>query len=91
MRIRYTPRAQRDLERILEYLREQSPRGDEIVERANRRAIETIAVFPSGGRTSGYRDIRELRAHPYPYIVDRRRRGSAHAPYSSRSARRPGF
>lgn len=69
MKVRYTRRAQFDLERILAYLDERSPLGSDSVERAIRRAVDTIAVFPSGGRRAGHRDVRERPATPYPYIV----------------------
>ncbi len=69
MKVRYTRRAQRDLERILAYLDERSPRGSSSVKHAIRRAVETIALFPSGGRKSSYRGVRERPVGHYPYIV----------------------
>lgn len=69
MKVRYTRRAQRDLERILAFLDERSPQGANSVKHAIRKAVETIALFPSGGRRSAHRDVRERPVDRYPYIV----------------------
>jgi toxin ParE1/3/4 len=69
VRVRFTPRAGRDLEAILEYIDERSPRGARQVKRAIRKTIELIAEFPDSGRLAGEEAVRVLPAGRYPYLV----------------------
>lgn len=70
MSLRYTRRAQRDIEqRIFAYLDTHRPAGALSVKRALKRTIETIDAFPTGGRAAGWKDARQRPVNPYPYIV----------------------
>jgi toxin ParE1/3/4 len=69
MRVRYTPRARRDLESILEYIDERSPLGARNVKRAIQKTIELIGEFPEGGRRAGDHAIRVLPAGRHPYLI----------------------
>jgi toxin ParE1/3/4 len=69
MRVRYTPRARSDVQLILRYIDERSPRGARSVKRAIRKTIELIGEFPEGGRRAGIEETRVLPAGRYPYLV----------------------
>jgi len=69
MRVRYTPRARSDLQSILRYIDERSPRGARSVKRAIQKTIELIAEFPEGGRRAGEQATRVLPAGRYPYLI----------------------
>ena len=69
MRVRYTPRAFSDLQSILQYIDERSPRGARSVNRAIHKTIELIGEFPEGGRRAGVEEIRVLPAGRYPYLI----------------------
>jgi plasmid stabilization system protein ParE len=69
MRVRYTPRARSDLESILRYIDERSPRGAHSVKRAVQKTIELIGEFPESGRRAGVEEARVLPAGRYPYLI----------------------
>jgi toxin ParE1/3/4 len=69
MRVRYTPRARSDLQSILRYIDERSPRGAGSLKRAVRKTIELIAEFPESGRLTGEQATRVLPAGRYPYLI----------------------
>jgi plasmid stabilization system protein ParE len=69
VRVRFTPRAGRDLETVLQYIDEQSPRGARNVKRAIQKTIELIGEFPEGGRLAGEQAVRVLPAGRYPYLI----------------------
>jgi toxin ParE1/3/4 len=69
MRVRYTPRAGSDLQSILQYIDERSPRGARNVKRAIQKTIELIGEFPEGGRRAGEQATRALPAGRYPYLI----------------------
>lgn len=69
MRVRYTPRARSDLESILQYIDQRSPRGARNVKRAIQQTIELIGEFPEGGRVAGEQATRVLPAGRYPYLI----------------------
>ena len=69
MRVRYTPRARSDLQSILQYIDERSPRGARNVKRAIQKTIELIGEFPEGGRRAGEQVTRVLPAGRYPYLI----------------------
>jgi toxin ParE1/3/4 len=69
MRVRYTPRARSDLQSILNYIDERSPRGAANVKRAIRKTIELMGEFPQSGRSARIESVRVLRAGRYPYLI----------------------
>jgi toxin ParE1/3/4 len=69
MRVRYTPRARSDLQSILQYIDERSPRGARNIKRAVQKTIELIGEFPEGGRRAGEQATRVLPAGRYPYLI----------------------
>lgn len=69
MRVRYTPRARRDLADVVAYLDDRSPTGARNVEQAIRTTIALIAHFPEIGQMSGEGDTRVMVAGRYPYLI----------------------
>jgi toxin ParE1/3/4 len=69
MRVRYTPRASRDLEAILRHLNKHSPQGLRNVRRAIDNTERLIGQFPQGGRMSRETGTRVLPAGRYPYLI----------------------
>lgn len=66
MRIRYTPRARRDLQNILEYLDERNPLGALNVKRVLQSTLKLIAQFPESGRLATRSRASSGR---YPYLI----------------------
>ena len=50
MKLRYSPRASRDLAEIADYLTSRSPKGALSVERRIRKTVALITSFPGAGR-----------------------------------------
>jgi len=69
MRVRYTPRARRDIHAILHYLDERSPQGAVNVKQTIRKTIDLIGSHPHSGRLAGIEGTRVLPAGRYPYLV----------------------
>lgn len=69
MRVRYTSRALRDLEAIIEYLGNQNPQGARNVGRALNSTIHLIGHFPESGRLAGEEGVRVLPVGRYAYLV----------------------
>ena len=68
MRIRYTSRARRDLQSILEYLDERNPLGALNVKRILESTLKLIGQFPDSGRLATQR-VRVLPVGRYPYLI----------------------
>jgi toxin ParE1/3/4 len=69
MRVRYTPRASRDLEAILRYIGGHSPVGMRNLKRAIENTELLISQYPKGGRRSKLSGARVLPAGRYPYLI----------------------
>jgi toxin ParE1/3/4 len=69
MRVRYTPRASRDLETILRYIGEHSPLSMRNLKRAVENTERLISQYPQGGRMSKESGARVLSAGRYPYLI----------------------
>jgi len=69
MRVRYTPRARRDVRAILHYLEERNPQGALNVKQTIRKTIDLIGNHPRSGRFAGIEGTRVLPAGRYPYLV----------------------
>lgn len=70
MKVRYSPRAVRDLAGIADYLVERSPRGAQSVDHGIRKTVDLIAAFPGGGRALEQRPtVRVMPVGRYPYLV----------------------
>jgi toxin ParE1/3/4 len=68
MRVRYTPEAFADRERIFEYLRERSPSGAQNVA-SIRGAVKLLGDQPYSGYKTDDSDVRALFMIRYPYKI----------------------
>jgi toxin ParE1/3/4 len=69
MRVRYSPRAARDLADILAYLDERSPQGARNVKLALRKSTALIGRHPLIGRPSKVEDTRVIPVGRFPYLI----------------------
>jgi plasmid stabilization system protein ParE len=69
VKVRYTRRALRQLDEILDYVEAHSPQGAENLKRRLQIIILLLADHPNSGRLTNKRDIRRAVVRPYPYVV----------------------
>jgi addiction module RelE/StbE family toxin len=69
VRIRYTQPALADLNSILDYISESSPRGAERVKQRIQRVIGLLLAHPRIGAPTDDPTIRRLSTPPYPYLI----------------------
>jgi toxin ParE1/3/4 len=69
MRVRFSPRAVRDLNGIAEYISLENPAAAMRVRNAILKSIEVVAAFPSAGRLQSVSKVRKLITRPYNYVV----------------------
>jgi toxin ParE1/3/4 len=69
MRVRYTPRAFSDRERIIEYLRERSPVGARNVATSIRDAVAQLGEHPLSGYRTNDPEVRVVFVVRYPYKI----------------------
>jgi plasmid stabilization system protein ParE len=90
MIVRFTRRAEADLEAIQGYLADRSPEGARKVGAALRRTLEVAANHPSGGAVTGRPQVLVRIVPNYPYkIFYRVRDDSIDILHIRHSARRP--
>ena len=77
MQLRWSEEAANDLERITNYLFEQTPQHAPELVRAVYKAPSTLLTFPHRGRPGKKESTRELVLSPLPYIVVYRIEGEA--------------
>jgi plasmid stabilization system protein ParE len=69
MRVRYTPEAFADRERIIEYLRERSPSGARNVAASIRDAVAQLGDYPLSGYRTDDPEVRVPFIVRYPYKI----------------------
>jgi plasmid stabilization system protein ParE len=69
MRIRFTPRATRDLIDIAVYIGQRSPQASLHVRAAVVDSLQTLTLFPEAGRRQSLPDVRKLVTRKYSYLV----------------------
>jgi toxin ParE1/3/4 len=69
MRVRYTPQAFSDRERIIEYLRERSPVGARNVAASIRDAVAQLREHPLSGYRTNDPEVRVVFVVRYPYKI----------------------
>ena len=69
MKLRFTPRATRDLAEAAEYLRTRNPAAALAVRGAILRSLQTLTLFPAIGRPQGAEGVRKLVTPKYRYLV----------------------
>ena len=69
MKLRFAPRATRDLEEIAEYLRTRNPAAALAVRDAILRSLQNLTLFPAIGRSQNAEGVRKLVTPKYRYLV----------------------
>jgi toxin ParE1/3/4 len=69
VRLRFTPRATRDLAKIAEYLRTRNPSAALAVRDAILRSLQNLTLFPAIGRPQNVEGVRKLVTPKYRYLV----------------------
>ena len=69
MKLRFTPRAARDLVGIADRVREHSPQAALRVRAAIFESLQSLVLFPHIGRQQKVEGVRKLVTRRYPYLV----------------------
>ncbi len=69
MKLRFAPRAVKDIESIADYLKVRSPASALRVRDALLASLQTLADFPRSGRTQSVPGVRKFVASRYAYLV----------------------
>ena len=69
MKLRFTPRATRDVAEIAEYLRARNPSAALAVRDAILRALQSLTLFPAIGRPQNVEGVRKLVTPKYRYLI----------------------
>ena len=69
MKLRFTPRATRDVADIAEYLRTHNPSAAIAVRDAILRSLQSLTLFPAIGRSQNVEGVRKLVTPKYRYLV----------------------
>jgi toxin ParE1/3/4 len=69
MKLRFTPRAVRDLTDIGDYIRERNPKAALRVRAAILESLQNLVLFPQVGRQQKVEAVRKLVTRHYPYLV----------------------
>ena len=69
MRLRFTRRAAKELDQLLSYIDDRSPKGAAEVKARIHATIDLIALHPMAGRLMSRRLLRRVVVHPFPYLV----------------------
>ena len=69
MKLRFTPRATRDLTEIAEHVRNRNPSAALAVRDAILRSLQNLTLFPAIGRPQNVEGVRKLVMPRYRYLV----------------------
>ena len=69
VKVRYSRRAFCQMNAILDYIEERSPRGAENVTGRLQAAIDRLAEHPHSGRVTNAAGLRRVVINPYPYVI----------------------
>ena len=69
MKLRFTPRATRDLAEIAEYLRTRNPSAALAVRDTIPRSLGNLTLFPAIGRPQNVEGVRKLVTPKYRYLI----------------------
>lgn len=69
MRLRYTPRAAKELAEVLGYIAERSPQGARRVQARIKAVVEMLVRHPKAGAHTSHPRLRRLVVNPYPYLI----------------------
>lgn len=69
MKLRYTLRAAAELDEVLSYIEERSPRGARRVQTRIQLIINLLLRHPHAGQLTSKGRLRRMVAFPYPYLI----------------------
>lgn len=69
MRLRYTPEALVELDRVLAGIEEHSPQGARRVQARIKAVMELLLRHPNAGQLTNLKPMRRIVATPYPYLI----------------------
>jgi toxin ParE1/3/4 len=69
VKLRYTLRAAEELDQVLSYIDERSPRGAQQVRARIKTIVDLIALHPHAGQRTNTRGLRRVVVYPYPYLI----------------------
>jgi len=69
LKVRYTPRAARQLDAILDYIDARSPQGAAHVFDRIEATLAMLADHPNSGQALPQSSMRRIVATPYPYLI----------------------
>jgi toxin ParE1/3/4 len=69
VRLRYTRPALADLESVLEYIADHSPRGARRVQARIQAIIDLLLLYPHMGTRTNDPTIRRMTTSPHPYVI----------------------
>ena len=69
MKLRFTPRATKDIGEIGDYLRERNPSAARRVQAALLKSLQDLQLFPHAGRPQSEPGVRKLVTPGYGYLV----------------------
>jgi toxin ParE1/3/4 len=69
VKLRYTPRAAAELDKVLSDIELESRQGALRVKARVQSVINLILQYPGAGPVRGKRDVRRIVVHPYPYLI----------------------
>ncbi|MGY3452759.1 type II toxin-antitoxin system RelE/ParE family toxin [Bradyrhizobium sp. USDA 4353] len=69
LKLRFTTRAARELEVVLDYIAAHSPSGARRVQTRIKSALDVLAYYPKAGAQSNHPRLRRLVVNPYPYLI----------------------
>lgn len=69
MRLRFSPRATRDLASIGDYLSERNPAAARRVRASIVGTLQILTQFPEAGRQQKVEGVRKIVVRPYPYVI----------------------
>ena len=75
MKVRYLPRAIKDLENIRRYIAKDNPSAAWVVASFIRSSIRSLVNMPHRGRATEEKNVRRLVVTNYPYVVNYRVQG----------------
>jgi toxin ParE1/3/4 len=69
VKLRYTLAALAELDEILAYIQERSPKGAHKVQARIQGVINLLLQYPHSGQPTSKRQVRRVVASPYPYLI----------------------
>jgi toxin ParE1/3/4 len=70
--VRYTRRALVQIDKVISYVEERSPRGAAHIRDRIATLVTLLQEHPHAGRTTTRPNVRRVFAQPYPYLMDYR-------------------